>query len=847
MKKAKIILLLCGVLVICLLAGNLLFAVGNLLHDEFSSGAGNWTANEGTCVIESGEYSLQNLSGAAASFAGQTTWTDYSYEADLKTVGGEYDTALTFRVQNPTNLYCLAIRSSAWSNLYNNNRLELYKQVNGTWTSLAVAQPVISDNTFYHYKIVLKGSSIKVYFNRELSPRINISDSTFSSGKVGVRTWKSHGHFDNVDVYAIKNYKASDGFSTTTQGFDNWYYKDWDGSTYQNMTYDTTVNAWKGRSNYAYIGWNGAGNIHPGDATDSVRTFLCPVAGSIVITGDVRKQDISGGDGVKVKILKNSTQVWPATGWQDIAYNDSVGYDVNVPVTVAEGDEIRFVVNRNGNISNDSTYWNPLVNYSYAEGANIHYKQTDHYIGDVHPYYENGYWFLYYLKPGTFGSMLVKSNDLLNWQPATLSHGSPEPFQPYYTLGVFKDGNTYRSYYGNGTVMKGSESTNLSVWTNASSAYDIPNNISVYAAGARDPYVFYDPDNGTYRCVSTAYRVNQDWGIGTGIDCSVALTTAVSGNLTQWGTQTDMIRYQNSGVPASSAQEPECSQMFKIGNRWYLMASIARQSVHWVGKPTYWIGNSNTQIDSDNWSSKTAYTLEGEDLCAAQMVNNGAKWIMLGWIPQQATGNAWGGHVNLPREVYQLADGRLATRLESSAGSKIKGGKLFPAVGNSTITAEQGSWTLNSNTASLTGSGFGIAKLSGTYSRVDMEFNVTMDTSCTRSGLLIDKDASGPYGYEVTLDKANNLIRIRKDSGGGNWTNFSELPVASGDLSGVNNVRIIIEGDILEMFVNDKYSLCARISKSLSGTGIRLFAADGGVNFSNVNVCRLNTLETLNN
>ncbi len=42
--------------------------------------------------------------------------------------------------------------------------------------------------------------------------------------------------------------------------------------------------------------------------------------GTIRVLGNVRKYDINGGDGVVVSIWKNSELVWPASGWQNIAY-----------------------------------------------------------------------------------------------------------------------------------------------------------------------------------------------------------------------------------------------------------------------------------------------------------------------------------------------------------------------------------------------------------------------------------------------------------------------------------------------------------------------------------------------
>ncbi|MNC74279.1 hypothetical protein D3C75_1256060 [compost metagenome] len=61
--------------------------------------------------------------------------------------------------------------------------------------------------------------------------------------------------------------------------------------------------------------------------------------------------------------MKNSTQVWPSSGWQIIQGNDSVGVNATVNVNVTSGDSIYFVVNQNGNYGFDATVWNPVITY----------------------------------------------------------------------------------------------------------------------------------------------------------------------------------------------------------------------------------------------------------------------------------------------------------------------------------------------------------------------------------------------------------------------------------------------------------------------------------------------------
>jgi hypothetical protein len=152
----------------------------------------------------------------------------------------------------------------------------------------------------------------------------------------------------------LPSFLASDGFSNV-QGKNNWYYQFWNGSSYSNMSFDSTNNAWLG----TYPNLVSSTGQHPGVSTDSVRKWVAPQSGTINITGNVAKSDLRSGDGVSVKVLKNSTNLWSAL----IAYNDGVGRNIDVTTNVVTGDAIYFILNRNGSELYDSTNWNPKIAY----------------------------------------------------------------------------------------------------------------------------------------------------------------------------------------------------------------------------------------------------------------------------------------------------------------------------------------------------------------------------------------------------------------------------------------------------------------------------------------------------
>jgi hypothetical protein len=168
-------------------------------------------------------------------------------------------------------------------------------------------------------------------------------------------------------------YVASTGFSST-QGQNQWSYEfeAYDpapitGDHLNPMTWDSANSRWAKTGSFSIVGSNWQ---HPDINKDSSRVWRAPCNGAIHVTGQVRKGDTSGGNGVLVRVKKNKTTVWPGGGgWQSIAYNDGTGYAVDVYTSVSAGDRIFFTVNANGNISNDTTSWDPRVDFAPSQAT----------------------------------------------------------------------------------------------------------------------------------------------------------------------------------------------------------------------------------------------------------------------------------------------------------------------------------------------------------------------------------------------------------------------------------------------------------------------------------------------
>ncbi len=157
---------------------------------------GNWTAREGELSTTPGS------SGGAKALAMATLFTNFTFEADVK-VGSVGNAGLIFRVSKPD------IGVDAYCGYYvglNPARGQLeFGCVNNSWRVITNAPLTIASDTTHRLKVHAAGSHLRIYLNGSEQPVVDVRDSTFSSGMVGVRNFctdrdRSISSFSNVVV-----------------------------------------------------------------------------------------------------------------------------------------------------------------------------------------------------------------------------------------------------------------------------------------------------------------------------------------------------------------------------------------------------------------------------------------------------------------------------------------------------------------------------------------------------------------------------------------------------------------------------------------------------------------------
>lgn len=171
----------------------------SIFSDDFESGnAGSWTHTSGSwTVVQDGSshvyYQSGNTEGRTS--AGNSSWTDYSVQADVKidNFNGTNRTYLCGRYTDGNNYYAASLSNS------NGGTLEIRKKVGGSSTTLATKTDFpVTAGTVYTVKLELSGSTINFYVNNVL--QLNAHDNNLTSGGIGLVAYKSAAKFDNVVV-----------------------------------------------------------------------------------------------------------------------------------------------------------------------------------------------------------------------------------------------------------------------------------------------------------------------------------------------------------------------------------------------------------------------------------------------------------------------------------------------------------------------------------------------------------------------------------------------------------------------------------------------------------------------
>ena len=164
--------------------------------DNFADGnAIGWKSYGGSWTATGGQYAASTSLGGKALL--NNNFSDFTYDADVTLTAGSGDAGMVFRATGAST------GTDAYKGYYVGLRRSgsvVLGRANNNWTELRTAAVPVSLGTRYHLRVEASGASLKIFVDDLTTPRISLSDSTYTSGATGVRVFNAAATFDNISV-----------------------------------------------------------------------------------------------------------------------------------------------------------------------------------------------------------------------------------------------------------------------------------------------------------------------------------------------------------------------------------------------------------------------------------------------------------------------------------------------------------------------------------------------------------------------------------------------------------------------------------------------------------------------
>ncbi len=431
---------------------------------------------------------------------------------------------------------------------------------------------------------------------------------------------------------------------------------------------------------------------------------------------------------------------------------------------------------------------------------------TQPYVGDTMPYYEDGVYYIYYLKDGgdsyNHSVYLATTTDFVTYseQDKAVLEASFDGGQDSWigTGSVVKADEKYYFFYTGHTdsaeaeykeKIMVAESDNLTAFKKISDWEIAPPDELGQKNDFRDPQAYYDLDTGMISLTITASKDN------------VA-------RILKYTVSTDLQEVNYDGIIFSNTVGDfwnlECSDTFKIGDKWYISYSAQDD--------TLWYASADEQFGPYSEAKR----LEGKLFYAAKHVENGEDSYMVGWARRSESAvstrsvSAWAGNL-VVQKIIQKENGDLVLVPVDSVAEQFQNECSLLQDTNVSIEADS------------------------SYSYVDAfycyeKFMITgnfMYSGDGTFGLCFDYNGEAEKYKLISICPEDNKIQLSFNEG--------STPIAETELELVSgedySFTYIQEGSVGVFYIDDRAALTVRLY-GVSGKPVKLFAENNTVVFS---------------
>ena len=431
------------------------------------------------------------------------------------------------------------------------------------------------------------------------------------------------------------------------------------------------------------------------------------------------------------------------------------------------------------------------------------------YVGDTMPYYEDGTYYIYYLKEGgdsyNHSIYLATTKDFVTYtekddvvleasraggQDGWIGTGSvvkvKDTYYFFYTGHAFSDSYEFKEKI---LVAKGSS---LTSFEKVADWEIVPPSELGQKNDFRDPQAYYDEATDTITLTVTAAQSNK----------ARIIKFTLSGDLTT--ITYDGIIFTD---PTASFWNLECSDTFKMGEKYYLTYSGQDD--------TLWYAMS----DSPYGPYGDAVRLDGKLFYAAKHVDNGADTYMVGWarrsesVSSTQDVNGWAGNLAV-QKLLQNPDGTLYLAPVDAIKAQFTNRRQLLVDG---MTAE-----------TAAGSAYGYTDIATVYERFMLTGKLKFDKTGA-CGFAFDYNGRADKYKLIVLDPKAGTLSLQFNEGSTTITETAVKLEAGKEYA----FTYIQEGSVGIFYLDGLASLTVRLY-GVSGKPIRLFAESNTITVSDL-------------
>lgn len=449
-------------------------------------------------------------------------------------------------------------------------------------------------------------------------------------------------------------------------------------------------------------------------------------------------------------------------------------------------------------------------------------------VGDVIPFYDEGVYHLFILTPPEgsihFPERLrttwrhITSRDLVHWAEEAEAV-VPDPSSDIdsggiWTGSVIKAAGEYHLFYTGHqveqqTICHATSSDGIRWRKNPANPISRPDPERFEAKDWRDPFVFYNEEEGVYWMLITSRLA----GVAAPVRGVIALSA--SPDLVTWSQPE--IYYRTFLTHA-----PECPEVFRLDGRWvlgYSRFTDRRGTVYRVSESLRgpWRAFGDDTPDGAGW-----YAAKG-------LSDDAGRRIAFGWIPDHDPTRAnpsnpwlWAGDLGLPRQLSVTSTGVVAMRAPDEVLAQFGDDVPF------TTTTQSGDWTSANVGLRVRAPGdVAVTLLEAAAPQARSVLTVTFDDlgDAHQVGVIVHTNAMLDSGIGVLLSPRTRSIRLHdmiappsKVSAEYESMFGQYAPVASHELAapidGPIEFTVVARGDTVEAFVAGESCLTYRAGSS---------------------------------